>query len=89
MGLSCGWCFLKKCKKPETNKLNGSLHSLQSFRDQISSDPRVDINTATKEQLQTLPGVTHVSVIIIDISNINLIYKGSGTCNCRTSNKDR
>mgnify|MGYP003730476865 CR=1 FL=1 len=63
MGLSCGWCF-KRCKKSENVKLNGSLHSLkslQSFRDQLPSDPRLDINNATKEQLQTLPGITHVS----------------------------
>lgn len=50
---------MKKCKKSPQSKLNGSVHSLQSFRDLIPHDPRLDVNSATKEQLQTLPGVTH------------------------------
>ena len=62
MGYLCGWCKILRCKKAKKSKLNGSLHSLQSFREILPSDPRLDINSATKEQLQTLPGITHVCI---------------------------
>jgi len=34
------------------------MRSLQSFKELLPADPRLDINTAAEEQFQTLPGIT-------------------------------
>ena len=45
--------------------------SIQSFRDIIPSDNRLDLNSATEQQLHTLPGLNKVKcrVIIFSFEN--------------------
>ena len=42
--------------------------SVQSFRDIIPSDNRLDLNSATEKQLHTLPGLNKVSFFIMLIT---------------------
>jgi len=61
MGYSCGLCnSLKLRSRTKKNKKrhHESMRSLQSFKELLPADPRLDINSAAEEQFQTLPGIT-------------------------------
>ena len=44
--------------------------SVQSFRDIIPSDNRLDLNSATEKQLHTLPGLNKVSFTVLTGNDI-------------------
>ncbi|CBY21050.1 unnamed protein product [Oikopleura dioica] len=61
MGYTCGLCDsfkLRKRSKKHKKRHHESMRSLQSFKELLPADPRLDINSAAEEQFQTLPGIT-------------------------------
>ena len=63
MGSKLGACFrgCTRCTKRRSRPSSPQASkSLQSFRDIIPQDNRLDLNSATEQQLHTLPGLNRV-----------------------------
>ena len=66
-----GWPIFRRLRKLKRSKSDPafrehSIVSQRSFRDEINGDDRLDINKATVEQLQTLPSINYVSILILE-----------------------